>query len=50
VCGVYETYDGRVVAVFDALGEECTQPGHEAGRIDATSGQQSSPPDERKTA
>jgi hypothetical protein len=34
VRGVYETYDGRVVTVFDALGDGCRAPGHTSGRID----------------
>ena len=51
VRGVYETYDGRVVAVIDAPGEGCAQPGHEAGRI-GSHGRGSRPrgPTSRKTA
>jgi hypothetical protein len=34
VRGVYETYDGRVITVLDAVGEACQKFGHEAGRIE----------------
>jgi hypothetical protein len=34
VRGVYETYDGRVVTVLDAVGEDCREPGHESGKVD----------------
>ena len=50
VRGVYETYDGRVVTVIDAPGEECTQAGHEAGRVEVMAGEQAAPPVERKAA
>ena len=46
VCGVYETYDGRVVTVLDAVGERCTQPGHESGRLEDLAARASSEPDE----
>ena len=32
--GVYETYDGRVIAVFDAVSESCRVPGHAPGKLD----------------
>ena len=38
VRGVYETYDGRVVTVIDALGDECRAPGHTSGRVDEEAG------------
>ena len=34
VRGVYETYDGRVVTVIDALGDECRAPGHTSGKVE----------------
>jgi len=34
VRGVYETYDGRVITVLDAVGEACRQPRHESGHIE----------------
>ena len=34
VRGVYETYDGRVITVLDAVGEACHEAGHEAGHIE----------------
>ena len=34
VRGVYETYDGRVVTVIDALGDDCREPGHTPGKVD----------------
>ena len=30
--GVYETYDGRTVAVIDVRGDGCRVPRHERGR------------------
>jgi hypothetical protein len=38
VRGVYETYDGRVVTVFDALGDGCREPGHTSGKVDEQAG------------
>ena len=32
--GVYETYDGRVVAILDARGEGCPIAEHRAGKIE----------------
>ncbi len=31
--GIYETYDGRVVAVFDERGESCQVRGHDTGTV-----------------
>jgi hypothetical protein len=31
--GVYETYDGSVVAIVDAKGTGCTEPSHRDGQI-----------------
>jgi hypothetical protein len=51
VRGVYETYDGRVVTVFDAVGEACRKPGHESGRIDDLADRDASaPPDTHASA
>jgi hypothetical protein len=33
VAGVYETYDGRVVAIIDAPGADCTDERHVRGKI-----------------
>jgi len=45
VRGVYETYDGRVVTVLDAVGDLCRRPGHQPGRIDERAeGDDTAPP------
>lgn len=31
--GVYETYDGDIVAILDARGASCTDPAHSDGNI-----------------
>jgi hypothetical protein len=48
VRGVYETYDGRVVTVIDALGDTCRTPGHHPGKVDEqAAGDQPAHPDSR---
>lgn len=36
--GVYETYDGLVVRLIDAVSDRCTNLGHRPGNIVATEG------------
>lgn len=36
--GVYESYDGLVVRLVDAVSDRCTNPGHRPGNIVATEG------------
>jgi hypothetical protein len=36
--GVYETYDGLVVRLIDAVSDRCTNPGHRPGNIVASEG------------
>lgn len=31
--GVYETYDGLVVRLFDAISDTCANPGHRPGTV-----------------
>jgi hypothetical protein len=31
--GVYETYDGLVVRLFDAISDTCANPGHRPGTL-----------------
>jgi hypothetical protein len=31
--GVYETYDGLIVRLFDAISDTCGNPGHRPGTI-----------------
>ena len=31
--GVYETYDGLIVRLFDAISDTCGHPGHRPGTI-----------------
>ena len=31
--GVYETYDGLIVRLFDAISDTCANPGHRPGTI-----------------
>jgi hypothetical protein len=33
--GVYETYDGVIVRLFDAISDTCGNPGHRPGTIAA---------------
>ena len=33
VAGVYETYDGQVVAIIDALGAHCRDERHVRGKV-----------------
>jgi hypothetical protein len=49
VRGVYETYDGRVITVLDAVGEACQEPGHETGHIDEMAVQGLEGPDSHAT-
>jgi len=50
VRGVYETYDGRVVAVIDVLGDRCRVSRHEQGRVEELSHEASGEPEHRATA
>lgn len=33
LAGIYETYDGEIVAILDAPAESCADPGHAPGKV-----------------